>query len=69
MHAFHPQIRNACCNYTVTLSDAELAQNRVDAFEELKKHPFDDAWHRSRAKNGWRLWHCIPSETARAALP
>ncbi len=32
----------------VTLSDAELAQNRVDAFEELKKHPFDDAWHRSR---------------------
>ena len=33
----------------VTLSDAELAKNRVDAFEELKKHPFDDAWHRSRS--------------------
>ena len=33
----------------VTLSDEALAQNRVDAFEELKKHPFDDAWHRSRS--------------------
>jgi predicted acyl esterase len=33
----------------VTLSDEELARNRVDAFEELKKHPFDDAWHRSRS--------------------
>jgi predicted acyl esterase len=33
----------------VTLSDADLAKNRVDAFEELKKHPFDDAWHRSRS--------------------
>ncbi|HEV7822639.1 MAG TPA: CocE/NonD family hydrolase [Burkholderiales bacterium] len=33
----------------VTLSDEELAKNRVDAFEELKKHPFDDAWHRSRS--------------------
>ena len=32
----------------VTLSDEELARNRVDAFEELKKHPFDDEWHRSR---------------------
>jgi predicted acyl esterase len=33
----------------VTLSDAELAGNRVDAFEDLKKHPFDDEWHRSRS--------------------
>jgi predicted acyl esterase len=33
----------------VTLSDDELAKNRVDAFEELKMHPFDDAWHRSRS--------------------
>ena len=33
----------------VTLSDEELARNRVDAFEELKKHPLDDAWHRSRS--------------------
>jgi predicted acyl esterase len=32
----------------VTLSDDELARNRVDAFEELKKHPFDDDWHSSR---------------------
>jgi predicted acyl esterase len=32
----------------VTLSDGELAKNRVDAFEELKKHPFDDEWHRGR---------------------
>src|SRR5215813_7014606 len=33
----------------VTLSDEELAKNRVDAFEELKKHPLDDDWHRSRS--------------------
>ena len=33
----------------VTLSDEELAKNRFDAFEELKKHPFDDEWHRSRS--------------------
>ncbi|MGZ8197429.1 MAG: CocE/NonD family hydrolase [Burkholderiales bacterium] len=32
----------------VTLGDEELARSRVDAFEELKKHPFDDEWHRSR---------------------
>ncbi len=32
----------------VTLSEEELAKNRVDAFEELKKHPFYDEWHRSR---------------------
>jgi predicted acyl esterase len=33
----------------VTLSDEELAQNRVNVFEELKKHPLDDEWHRSRS--------------------
>jgi predicted acyl esterase len=33
----------------ITLSEEELAKNRVDAFEELKKHPFDDEWHRSRS--------------------
>jgi predicted acyl esterase len=33
----------------ITLSDEELAKNRVNAFEELKKHPFDDEWHRSRS--------------------
>ncbi len=32
----------------VTLSEEELAANRVDAFEESKKHPFCDEWHRSR---------------------
>jgi predicted acyl esterase len=33
----------------VTLSDVELAKNRVDAFEELKQHPLCDEWHRSRS--------------------
>jgi predicted acyl esterase len=33
----------------VTLSDEELAKNRVNAFDELKKHPFCDEWHRSRS--------------------
>ena len=33
----------------VTLSDEDLAQNRVNVFEELKKHPLDDRWHRSRS--------------------
>ena len=33
----------------VTLSEEELAKNRFDAYEELKKHPFDDEWHRSRS--------------------
>ena len=32
----------------VTLPEEELAKNRVDAFEELKKHPFFDDWHKSR---------------------
>jgi predicted acyl esterase len=33
----------------VTLSDEEMAKNRVDAFEEAKKHQLDDEWHRSRS--------------------
>jgi uncharacterized protein len=33
----------------VTLSREELAKNRLDVFEELKKHPLDDAWHRERS--------------------
>lgn len=33
----------------VTLSDEELAANRVNAYEELKGHPLDDDWHRARA--------------------
>jgi predicted acyl esterase len=33
----------------VTLSDEEMAKNRVDAFEEAKKHPLDDEWHRARS--------------------
>jgi uncharacterized protein len=32
----------------VTLSDALLAQNRVDVYDELKQHPLDDEWHRER---------------------
>ena len=32
----------------ITLSDEELAKNRVDAFEESKRHPLCDEWHRSR---------------------
>jgi uncharacterized protein len=33
----------------VTLTPEELRKNRVDVFEELKKHPFDDEWHRARS--------------------
>ena len=33
----------------VTLSPEELAKNRFDVFDELKKHPLDDEWHRSRS--------------------
>jgi hypothetical protein len=33
----------------VTLSDEELAKNRFNPFEDLKKHPLDDEWHRSRS--------------------
>jgi uncharacterized protein len=33
----------------ITLSDEELAKNRVNVYDELKKHPLDDEWHRSRS--------------------
>jgi hypothetical protein len=33
----------------VTLPDEELAKNRLNVFDELKKHPLDDEWHRSRS--------------------
>ncbi len=33
----------------VTLSDEELAKNRVNVFDEVKKHPLDDAWMRARS--------------------
>ena len=33
----------------MSLSDEELAANRVNAYEELKRHPLDDEWHRSRS--------------------
>ena len=33
----------------VTLSDEELAKNGVNVYEELKKHPLDDEWHRARS--------------------
>ncbi len=32
-----------------TLSDEELAVNRENAYEELKKHPLDGKWHRERS--------------------
>ncbi len=33
----------------ITLSDEELAKNRVNVFEEVKKHPLDDEWMRARS--------------------
>ena len=33
----------------VTLSEEELAKNRINAFEETKAHPLDDEWHRDRS--------------------
>ena len=33
----------------ITLSDEELAANRVNAYEEIKKHPLDDRWHREQS--------------------
>jgi predicted acyl esterase len=33
----------------VTLSDGELAKNRVNVYDELKKHPLCDEWHVSRS--------------------
>jgi uncharacterized protein len=34
---------------SITRSDDELAKNRINVFEELKKHPLDDEWHRGRS--------------------
>jgi len=33
----------------VTLSEEELAKNRVDVFGDIKKHPLGDEWHRQRS--------------------
>ncbi len=33
----------------ITLSDEELAKNRINAYEELKQHPLDDEWYRQRS--------------------
>jgi uncharacterized protein len=33
----------------ITLSDEELARNRVNIYEEIKKHPLCDDWHRARS--------------------
>ena len=33
----------------VTLPDEELAKNRVDVYNDLKKHPLDDDWHKGRS--------------------
>ena len=33
----------------VTLTDEELAANRVNSYEELKAHPLCDDWHRARS--------------------
>ena len=33
----------------VALSDDELSKNRVNVYEDLKQHPLDDEWHRSRS--------------------
>ena len=32
----------------ITLSDEELAANRVNIYEEIEKHPLCDEWHRAR---------------------
>src|SRR5919106_1955765 len=33
----------------ITLSDEELAKNRINVYDELKKHPLCDEWHVSRS--------------------
>jgi predicted acyl esterase len=33
----------------VTLSDEELAKNRIDPYIQTKTHPLDDEWHRQRS--------------------
>jgi uncharacterized protein len=39
----------------VTLSDVELAKNRVNVYDELKKHPLCDEWHVSRSADLSRI--------------
>jgi predicted acyl esterase len=39
----------------ITLSDAELAKNRVNVYDELKKHPLCDEWHVSRSADLARI--------------
>lgn len=39
----------------VTLSDAELARNRVDTAAEARRHPLDDEWHRERSADWSRV--------------
>ncbi|MGA2990638.1 MAG: CocE/NonD family hydrolase, partial [Candidatus Korobacteraceae bacterium] len=33
----------------ITLTDEELAKNRINIYEEIKKHPLFDDWHRERS--------------------
>ena len=33
----------------ITLSDEELVKNRLDVYEEMKRHPLDDEYHRQRS--------------------
>jgi hypothetical protein len=33
----------------VTLSEEELARNRINPFDAAREHPLDDAWHRERS--------------------
>jgi uncharacterized protein len=35
--------------WRVTLSDEELAKNRLNVYDELKKHPLCDEWHVARS--------------------
>jgi predicted acyl esterase len=39
----------------VTLSDEELARNRIDLEAELKAHPLDDDWYRARSADWPRV--------------
>jgi uncharacterized protein len=38
-----------------TLSDEELASNRVELQPDVKKHPLDDEWHKARSANWNRV--------------
>ncbi len=39
----------------VTLTDEELARNRIDLGAEIKAHPLDDDWHRARSADWSRV--------------